>query len=931
MKRMHVAILLVIAALCLAFPASAQQATADLRGIVTDQTSAAIGEATISLVNTGTQMSRTMKTLQNGAYSFGAVPAGNYTLTVEKQGFKGKRLEGVVLTVGQTASLDVVMEVGTVQQLVTVTGAAPLMATQDSMIGSTIEEETIRDLPLQGRQFANLAALTPGVTLQYNADPTAANRLMPSIAGGRGRFTSFYIDNADDNEDMDGGMLQSASLEAVQEFQVVTHRFTAEQGRAGYGIINVITKSGTNTFHGSAFEFFRNDHLNWRTHTEELNDEPKSSYNRNQYGGSVGGPIVKDRLFFFASVERLAQTTVNDVNTLGIAPQLDGPESLPQTNFMTNGKLDVKLTPNHLLSVRYSREHNVDESGAGTTIPKEAQGTNQNYYNAGVINLTSTLGPTKINQLTFEVATWENLLPPNSVGPGLYFPNGVILGEGGSFPQDSDLKKYQLRDTFSVMTGKHNIKFGVEEVLTPHTSGSYTTQTNPQYVFLGNSMISPVEQIYSYTGLGVYEFNTFNRFGAFAQDDWQVSRKLTLNLGLRWDYYGGVAFNQSYSQTYDFLQTVLPSFARKQTPTPLTNFGPRVGFAYDVAGNGNTVIRGGYGLYYNFPIETSIFTIFDRNPNPLRLGYFVSDPNGIKNPDGSFYQYGQPLPPNQITSSPIGYQDSVVDPNSTDPRYQHASIGVERRLTPNTMIEADFLWSRGDHTAFANSINRYPGPGEPRPYAADGLDFPIRIEQTIGKNKYKALNISITHHYSRHFAVTAWYSYSKCRATNVRAADEGFSSYPMDENHPLSPQYYGPCGLSPDNVVTISPIWTLPKQFQISSMTRFTSGLRYNITAGVDLNGDGVINDLPPGVPYINDGIGANFFQMDLRLSKFFKLRERGKIEGMFEIYNIFNNTNPALYSGNELANNFGQPTAFAGDPRQGEMRLIQVGVRFTF
>jgi hypothetical protein len=558
-----------------------------------------------------------------------------------------------------------------------------------------------------------------------------------------------------------------------------------------------------------------------------------------------------------------------------------------------------------------------------------------NTYHTGVVNLTSTLGATTVNQLTFDVTDWQNGLLPNSTGPGLFFPNGVVLGENQSLPQTTSLRKWEVRDTFSlVKTGKgsHNIKFGVDENLTPHPGGTYATQRYPQYTFLGNSLTSPISQIFYNVGNASFVYNTFNRFGLFVQDDWQVTRKLTINAGLRWDYYGGVAFNQSYSPTYVFLQSVLPSFAGKQTQNQKTNFGPRLGFAYDPIGNGKTVIRGGYGLYFNWPIESSVFTILGRNPNPEVIGYLVNDPTGILNPDGSFYQYGQPLPPNQLVPSAFPLQNAVVDPTNVAPRYQQATIGFEREIAPNTVFAADYIWSRGDHSVFDNQINRYPEPDLPRPYAAAGFNFPIMIESTEGRSAYQSLNLSIVHRYSRNFALNAWYTLSKCKSTSVVAVDEGFTSYPIDENNPGSPANFGPCALSPTHKIMVGPTWTLPKQFQVSSIIRFTSGQRYNITSGVDSNGDGIDNDLPVGVATINSGIGANFFQADLRVSKFFTMpREFGRIEAIFEMYNVFNNINPASYQGNELGNDFGQPTAFAGDPLQGEQRLIQLGVRYSF
>jgi hypothetical protein len=913
-----------------------QQATADMRGIVTDKSSAIVVGASVTLTNTQTGLTRTFQTLGTGEYAFVGVPAGKYRLTVEKAGFSKKDVEGIVLTVGQTANLDVTVDVGTTGETVNVSADPPVVDTTQSYIGTTIGATEVHDLPLQSRQFANLAVLTPGVTLVYNADPTERNRLMPSIAGGRGRYTSFNVDNADDNEDLDGGLLQAVSLEAVQEFQVITHRFTAEQGRAAYGIINVITKSGTNSFHGSAFEFYRNDWLNWKTHTEEISGSHKGTYSRNQYGGSFGGPIVKDKLFFFIAPEKLSQSTVNIVNTEGVDPTLDGPETLPQTLFTFSAKVDWQVAKTSLLSFRYSRETNSDVSDVSTLTPKESSGTNQNHYNTGAINLTNTFGSNKVNQLTFETVDWQNGLLANSSGPGLFFSNGVVLGQNSSFPQTTQFRKYQLRDTYSTTVagmGSHNLKFGVEEILEPHPQGTYGTQTFPQYTFLGNSLTSPISEIFYNIGDAAFVFNSFDRFGVFVQDDWRATRKLTINAGLRWDYYGGVTFNQNYSQTYQFLQSVLPSFAGQQSHTPKTNFGPRLGFAYDPRGDGRTVIRGGYGLYYNFPIETTFFTVIERNADPQRLGYLVENPTGILNPDGSLFQYGQPLPANQLTPGPLALEDSVVDPHQVDPRYQHATLGFEHRLAANTVLAADVLWSRGDHTPSADEINRTPGPdNQVRPYAAAGYNFPIRIEQTEGKNLYRSLNVSLVRRYSKNFEITTWYTLSQCKSTNVRASDEGFSNLPITENDGGDPTNFGPCQLSPTHKFLISPIWTLPKQFQVSSISRFSSHQRYDITAGADLNGDGVNNDLPVGVSTINAGSGANFFQTDLRASKFFDLPGHfGRVEGIFELYNVFGNINPSGYQGNRLGSDFGSPTAFSGDPAQGDARLAQLSVRYSF
>ena len=221
------------------------------------------------------------------------------------------------------------LKVASVAETVTVTGETPLISTSASSVGGIVDVKRIESLPLNGRQFANLAATIPGVGLGFHSDPTKSTQYAPQINGGAGRNVNYQIDGGDNNDDTVGGLLQAYPLEAIQEFNFVTQRFKAEYGRSNGGVMNIVTKSGTNDMSGSFFESFRDKSMNATTQTEKLADADKQDYRRNQFGGSFGGPIIKDKIHFFGAVERTQQDTTQTVNTQGLFPALDGAMRCP--------------------------------------------------------------------------------------------------------------------------------------------------------------------------------------------------------------------------------------------------------------------------------------------------------------------------------------------------------------------------------------------------------------------------------------------------------------------------------------------------------------------------------------------------------------------------------------------------------------------------
>src|SRR5438093_11307901 len=309
--------------------AHAQQTTGNITGRILDPQGAAVPGVTVTARSAATGFTRTEVSDAEGIYRLNALPVGIYDVTAELQGFASVSRKAIDVNVGQTQTVDFALRVAAVAETVNVTGASPLIEITASWVGAIVDPKRIETLPLNGRQFANLAATVPGVGLGFHTDPTKSTQYSPQINGGNGRNLNYQIDGGDNNDDTVGGLLQMFPLEAIQEFNFQTQRFKAEYGRSNGGVMNVVTKSGTNLWQGSAFELFRDKGLNSEAYSERTtldvagNPVGKQKYRRNQFGGSFGGPVSKDKAHFFAAVERTQQDAFQPVNTSGLFPQFD--------------------------------------------------------------------------------------------------------------------------------------------------------------------------------------------------------------------------------------------------------------------------------------------------------------------------------------------------------------------------------------------------------------------------------------------------------------------------------------------------------------------------------------------------------------------------------------------------------------------------------
>ncbi len=942
--------LLVICVLA-GLPAYAQVGSANVTGTCRDDQGNPLPGVTVTAKNIDTGFERIDVTDDNGVYRIPSLPFGSYDMTAKIEGFATQVQKGVRLDVGKTTAIDFGMRLSTTAEIIEITGEAPLIERTESHISTVVTPEQVENLPLNGRQFANLAALAPGTTLGFHPDPTRPTNLAVSSIGGSGRNVNVTIDGGDNNDDTVGGLNQMFSLESIAEFNYLQNRYKAEYGRSAGGVLNVVTKSGTNDVHGSFFTLFRDDALNSVSTSEEAAraEDPTldvpTPFSREHYGGSIGGPIVEDRAHFFFAVERLQDDVEVIVNTQGIAPELDGPLPVPTRDTQLTAKVTSNLSPKQYLSVRYGYQKSTSIYGAATYNTETAQGILTNKFNSILAAHNYVISDDMLNEFTFQYADFANSILPVSDDPSLIFPSGIYIGQNINTPQTTNQEKYQFRDDLSwSYRGNHHFKSGVSFIHEPTLGGSFSTGvTAPQFYPLSDSLDSPVGLILQFGG--VFGDETPNKqIGLYLQDDWNVNEKLTLNLGVRYDYVSGFDLNQSANPIYSTIVNSPFDFSwiapfREQPDATLQNDGnniaPRLGFAYNVKGDGGTVVRGGWGLYYDFPYTNANILFPTAALGNYGLAYQVADSNGIRNPDGSLFVIGQPLPPNQLPGLEDFPPNEVASPDFVVPYTRQYSVGVSQQLTDYAAIDVDYI-----HTEVRDQYIRFRANGLVNGVRAFPAFGNFRVWYNGGFSDYDGLNLTFRGRATNKIQFQAAYTLSKSDGNTLPGTDEfrlgnssalggcrdcslDFKIGPRDD-----PRQVGPTDTDARHRFVLSGIFDLPYDFRVSAFFRARSATPFNAFVTQDLDGDGFNYSLTDDHP--NSRRQDTFSQLDMRFSKTFDFNVV-RIEGIFEVFNVFNSENPNLFIGNLASSAFGTPRTFAGDPLQGEQRIAQLGFRIEF
>ena len=618
--------------------------------------------------------------------------------------------------------------------------------------------------------------------------------------------------------------------------------------------------------------------------------------------------------------------------------------------------MTANLSRSQFMQARFGYQKNTQKYGAGPLTAPDSLGTISNKYYSGLVGHSAQLSGGALNEFVFQYTKFDNAITADSKNPYLAFPSGATRGQNINTPQSTNQVKYQFKDDVSFLSAlagsTHNFKAGVLFVHEPTLGGTFTTGVDaPQFSLLQDRVGSPVTDITQYGGNFIFS-TPVNQSSVYFQDDWLPHERVTLNLGLRYDYWSGFDLDQRSNPIWKVLsaqtkyaESYLQDFQGGKggvLENDKNNLGPRLGVTWDVAGNSRTILRGGWGIFYDFPY-TNATLLFPTAAvqSDYGVAYNVNNPNGIRNADGTFFQIGQPLPRNQLSGVAVNPPNEVASPTIRAPYGRQASAGVAHELTPWLAVGVDVSTVAYRDIPFRFRANPLTGVGQPRRFPDFGN---FRLWYGKGFADYKGANFNIRAKLTTRLTLQGFYTLSKITGNVLAGADE-FRLSNLDYQpdlaigrdvsvnplNPLCDACIGPLNTDARHRATVAGTYTFAHDVVLAGTLRARSATPYNIHAGVDLNGDGFRIDLPPGVANVNSGRGSAFSQLDLRAAKLFRFSDATSIEALIEVFNLFNATNPAGYNGNRSSTTFGQPSTFAGNPLQGEQRLAQVGLRFHF
>ena len=941
-RQIRTIAMLLLVASALAATALAQATNADITGRVLDQNGAAVANATVTARNTGTGLSRTAQTDESGDYSITQLPAGDYEITVEAANFSKARLARIELNVGTAQTLNFDLKPGQVTETVEVTTAGVLVETTRSDIGGVVTPVEVENLPLINRTFANLSVIMPEARPAGNFDPTKTRVGNVAFNGGDGRQVDVNVDGGDNKDNVVGSLLQNFSYESIQEFQVLQHRWTAEQGRAVGGVVNVITKTGGNDFHGSFFSNFRDEKLRAFDFFEKQRRAAnpafeKPSFSRQEIGGSLGGPLRlprfgeggpatiggRDNLFFFFALERFRERQ-NVAVSQSALPQLrliPGNAAVseiptPYNDTLLTAKIDHRISDRQSMFYRFAYQKNDSPNdqvpNPATTDLTGGNLTNNKLYSF-VVNHSYTFGPTKLNQFVFHAQDFKNEILGVTTNPRLVFPGGIEIGPNVNTPQATLERKYQFRDDFSWIAGDHSLKFGTNYIKTDldgyfffgssgYTVTFFDSPTTIAALPQGFSTPGLVQSISFATGEASHK-QTFHQLAFYVQDDWKFRRNLTFNLGLRWDANIGNLPDQTNNRTFALLRQLNHPLARALTSDPeklsrstpsWTEFQPRVGFAWDPTGAGRTVIRGGYGIFYDQLFQN--LTIFGLAQSGAEIYQTVINQTNSRNAQGVVtgqipgFRYGTDplpaLPPNfSVSNLGQGGFGRITDPDATEPYVQKFSFGFETQVGRNMTLSSDYVHTLGLHEPRVQVINplirqvcdpAFPGSTPTAAvcvrnestrlldaaFVAAGfpLLFPTGVDPAIPANRARAIsrleqinmigttNRSLYDSWTttlrgrrRNMTFSASYVLASSRSWGGQPVasytGNGIAVTPDDQ---FRGEEFGPTRFDERHRVVASGVFDLPHGFQLAPILQLASARPFSATTGVDINGDGL-------------------------------------------------------------------------------------------
>jgi carboxypeptidase family protein/TonB-dependent receptor-like protein len=975
----------------LAVGARAQDtATGIVAGRVTDASGKALAGARVAATRVATGALREATSDATGAYVLTNLAPGEYRVVIEAAGFSPRTADHALVQVGQRLALDATLDVQGRAETIEVQETGVAVPTGNGLVGGVVGAGVVENLPLNGRNFLELAFLLPGNAPAPNFDPTKANVVAISSAGQLGRGGNITIDGQDNNDDVVGGPLANLPQDAVQEFQMATNRFSAEQGRSAAAAVNVVTRSGSDQLAGSLSLFLRDDSLQGLPATFDRSTGQAPPFSRQQYSATLGGPIARGKAWWFAAAEyrnqdSVVQTGERDVAARTIRQTLS---PAPLDDFLGMGRIDVRATDKDTLGFRYLVQDESDT--AASTLDRSIGSATQrqasdNRHQQGLASWTRVMGSTSVNTFRASYSDFRNTIDPVTPGRQDTFPS---IQDGASFrvPQGTTQTRWQVTDSLSWVKGAHTLRVGGEF---SHTYGKFDlgvfrdgrvefVQDFAQFDLNRDGVVDDNDLLFAVTlRSGKPDQNltlddcSSSYIAGFVQDDWRLSPRLTLNVGLRYELDTNVKNISGYGD----INPIVKPFLQGDRSRDYDNFGPRVGFEW-LSRGGTFQVHGGWGLYYDrvtleimslergldgrsLPIEVRAGNVFFLDPNTGSVPPFAPT---YSNPFTGFILPG-------AGASGI----NIIDNTLENPTVQQWNVGTRFKVpgAGDGVLQLDYVHNRGTHFIIGRPIGEVFNP------VVGGPDRVVNLESSVG-TRYDALLASFEKRWGRGQQLRL--SYTLARARNYVNDDQiPFGAGPIDPND--LEKEYGPTPNEQRHRVVLSGSFLLPLELRLSGIWTLASGVPMDImmpdastrvptlprNAGgrefttpaelnayiTTLNASGGINGVP--LPLVGNDARFNdsFDALDLRLSRRFAVGSRLSLEAIVECFNVFNITNilgvsKTNYSGfsNVLARDSSDPadpgflrsssfghalTTAGGVFGSGGPRAFQFGVRAQF
>lgn len=978
--------------------AQSQATTGNIEGRVLDQNDAAIPNATVTAINQATGLEKTASADDEGNFRLILLPPGSYVVRATAANFAQYELQNVPVTVGGKTPLDINLSVGGVKTEIRIADELPVVETTRTSVSSTVNQRAVENLPVNGRNYLDFATLTPGVV----RDPTRDGDL--SVGGQKGTLNNLQVDGADNNNTFFGQAFGRTGVrppyqfseESVQEFQVNQNGFSAEFGRAGGAVINVVTRSGTNQFHGGAFEYFRDEALNANTPNlkatqaqqfqlglrSDNNKRPPSQIN--QFGGRFGGPIVKNRAFFFFTYDGQRQKLPNPVeppNFFTAAAATARPLLTPligtyqvnrdQDVFLI--KSDILINSSNNLSLRFNKQNftGVNNEFTGPLAVEEHSGDSLARTHTFSGTLASTLTTSIVNELRFQFARDKEPGEANSDLPEAQIQTGqgfLLIGRNNFSPRETTIKRAQFIDNVSIVSGRHNFKTGLDfnfDRIFNFFPGFFTGQyTFNSYADFALNRPARFQQRFGVPGTdGATTKPNSSDYSAFFQDDWRVTPKLTINAGLRYDYQ---ALARPPLRNPDPV-LLAAGFDTSREAKDTNNFSPRFGFSY--AFDDKSVLRGGYGLFYGRTTAIVLGTAHSGN-GVQTTGVNLTCTTTPSNPC--------PVYPNILTTAPGSgtlTSDIFLFPeNYQQPSVQQGRLGYEREVFANTSLSVTYLYFRGTHLTRTRDVNlrapvataaldpatnltyfvqRFPLT---RPFANYGR---ISLFESTGNSLYNGLATQLQRRFSRGLQFTVSYTYSFAlddKPDQTAVVPGGGDDAKVVQNSFDIRDDFRAADADLRHRLVISPVYELGRfrsdnaimrallsDYTFSGIAQLQSGFAYSATIGADLNRDGnARNDRVPASARNVFRTPATY-QFDARLTRNIRFGEEKRLRLIVEGFNLFNRANIATVNTNFFSSfttnadgtlRFTLPAASGafGLPRTFlSSRQLQLAIKFDF